>query len=419
MASSSQLGQHIPAIIKGHRHYSYGGAILPDQNIIKVPIPKEHPYQSHISRFALFPTYRTPNEPNAGVRAPHQRSLNPLVPASDSQVTVLRKTKGGPYRHEELQAPMETRKTTNTWSGQHGLQDHLQPVTGEVEAQMFYPTAQDTGLPDTSLRVWGVSRSERTANKSPWATSYQLHFTGRETNDLLRTDDFHEKSIGMITEKMTPNSAQPKERSHSVLLPPKLASGHKSRIRPGRHVPGRTRLLPAVNPAAESIPSAVTSQHDASGPLGVLSGYHGHHETLANDLTQDRNELSYEDIHHRMNPSYTESEESPQVSAARQIAPNAQNYPSGSVSNPGIRPRSPVLPSTQPGEEGGGQGGGGNASNRGHQSSLLELQDSFSKSEVHRRFHSSLRGAPVNLQDNVHTGRRHRFLGFHSYYYHN
>ena len=63
--------------------------------MIKVPIPKEHPYQAHISRFALFPTFRSPDDPDTGVRAASLRPLNPLVPSSAPEVTVLRKTKGG------------------------------------------------------------------------------------------------------------------------------------------------------------------------------------------------------------------------------------------------------------------------------------------------------------------------------------
>ncbi|KAK6327070.1 hypothetical protein J4Q44_G00027150 [Coregonus suidteri] len=80
-----------------------------------------------------------------------------------------------------------------------------------------------------------------------------------------------------------------------------------------------------------------------------------------------------------------------------------------SISNPCIQPRLHALPSTHPGERGRGR----------CQLALLELQDSFSKSEVHRLFHSSLQGGTVNLQDNVHTGRKHRFYGFNSYYFHN
>uniref|UniRef100_A0A3P8XS95 Uncharacterized protein n=1 Tax=Esox lucius TaxID=8010 RepID=A0A3P8XS95_ESOLU len=310
-----------------------------DTRMIRVPIPKEHPYQSHISRFALFPTFRSPDDPDTGVRAASQRPLNPLVPASAPQVTVLRKTKGGPYRHEVLQAPKAMRKSTITWPGQHGFLDHPRPVTGDAETQVFYPMALKSVFPNPSLRDWGVTLSERTANtlhnleKSLWATSYQLDFTGSGPSNPLRMDDFHEKTIAMITGKMTPYTAQ-------------LVC---------------TVTTNLMNKVCKSILMEIQDQK-------------------------------------RQNREITE-------------------IPC-SISNPCIQPRPPVLPSTQPGEGGGVLAGGGNAPNCRHQSSLLELQDSFSKSEVHRRFRSSLQGGPVNLQDNVHAGRKHHFYGFNSYYFH-
>lgn len=43
--------------------------------------------------------------------------------------------------------------------------------------------------------------------------------------------------------------------------------------------------------------------------------------------------------------------------------------------------------------------------------SLLDLQNSFSKSKAHQRFNSSITRAAVNLRDNVVTGKRHSFYG--------
>lgn len=51
-------------------------------------------------------------------------------------------------------------------------------------------------------------------------------------------------------------------------------------------------------------------------------------------------------------------------------------------------------------------------------SSLKDLQDSFSKTQAHRNFHNSITLTPVNLRDNVCTGRRHDFYGINSYYLH-
>ncbi|XP_031676395.1 uncharacterized protein C7orf31 isoform X2 [Oncorhynchus kisutch] len=327
-SSSSQKSKHTPAIIKGHRHLSYGGSVPPenitiqqfydltptkksnlrlndqlipkptDINIgeimIKVPIPKEHPYQTHISRFALFPTFRSPDDPDTGVRAASLRPLNPLVPSSAPEVTVLRKTKGGPYRHEVLEAPMTTRKKTISWPGQHGFLDHPKPVKGEAQTQVFYPKSQKTVFPNPTLRDWDVTLSERTANmlrnveKSHWVTSYQLHYTGTGSTNPWRLDDYHENTVDMITGKTTPYTTQLRERSHPVLLPPKPRDGRKARIRQGRHKVESTYHPPVTAPAAESHSTDQTStQNHPAGPLGTMSGHQSHQEIKRNPSTQD------------------------------------------------------------------------------------------------------------------------------------
>lgn len=52
-------------------------------------------------------------------------------------------------------------------------------------------------------------------------------------------------------------------------------------------------------------------------------------------------------------------------------------------------------------------------------STLLELQDSFRKSEAQRRFRQSIQDTEVDLRDNHYTGRKHTFCGFNAYYFHN
>lgn len=55
--------------------------------IIKIPTLKWHPYSSHISKFAIFPSFRPPGDPETGVRASSRPYFNPGM-------TVLKKTKG-------------------------------------------------------------------------------------------------------------------------------------------------------------------------------------------------------------------------------------------------------------------------------------------------------------------------------------
>lgn len=83
-----------------------------------------------------------------------------------------------------------------------------------------------------------------------------------------------------------------------------------------------------------------------------------------------------------------------------------------SISNPCILPRPPVLPGIRPADRDGTVGGGGAAL------SLLEVQNSFSKSTAHRNFNSSITRAAANLRDNVVTGKKHDFYGINCFYLH-
>lgn len=77
-----------------------------------------------------------------------------------------------------------------------------------------------------------------------------------------------------------------------------------------------------------------------------------------------------------------------------------ENVSQGSASHPRVLPRLPV-------PSGRGEAGAG---------ALLELQESFSKSAVHRSFTSSVTGAAVSLSNSVASGRKHNFFGINCYY---
>lgn len=62
--------------------------------MIKVPTPKQHPYASHVSQFAVFPSFRSPDDPETGLRASCQRFPSALIPNSAPDVTLISKTKG-------------------------------------------------------------------------------------------------------------------------------------------------------------------------------------------------------------------------------------------------------------------------------------------------------------------------------------
>nr|XP_020468478.1 uncharacterized protein C7orf31 homolog isoform X2 [Monopterus albus] len=193
------------------------------EKMTKIPTLKEHPYSSHISQFAMFPSFRSPDDPDTGVRAASQSFLNLHIPNSASNVTLLSKTIGGPYRHEILETPMKTRKKAVMWPGEHGFLKHTNPLKGE--SQVFYPTPPKMVLPNPKLREWDLSLPEQTSNmlinleRTHWLTSYQMNYTGSGPANPLQIDDFKEKmsDLAGINLHTTPL----RERSYPVFIPSK------------------------------------------------------------------------------------------------------------------------------------------------------------------------------------------------------
>ncbi|XP_034553558.1 uncharacterized protein C7orf31 homolog [Notolabrus celidotus] len=167
------------------------------EKMIKIATPKQHPYSSHISKFAMFPSYRSPDDPETGVRAASKPFLNPLIPNRAPDVTLLSKTIGSPFRHEILENPINNSKKAVMWTGECGFLEHTKPLKGGN--QVFYPTPPKTVLPNPKLRDWDLALSERTSNmlknleKSHRLTSYQINYTGSGPANPLMIDDFKEK----------------------------------------------------------------------------------------------------------------------------------------------------------------------------------------------------------------------------------
>ncbi|XP_078391819.1 sperm-associated microtubule inner protein 4 [Cetorhinus maximus] len=258
-----------PALMeKGHRHFGYGGHPLPsdvvieqyydltqlkksqlrptdqllpstaefalDQKQIRVPFPIEHPYYSHISKFAVFPNFNSPNDPNTGVRAGQLLPINPDMPAKSYDVIVNKKIKG--------QGHVQSQGAEQIDRGQfclHSLspmeemvlciirQAAVKPIYPKLvkeHKQVFYPTPPKLIAPNMSERTIENAVSERTANmlknieKSHWLTTYKKEFTGSGPMNPLQLDDYHDKTISKIAGKSNYFS-ELKEQSHPASLP--------------------------------------------------------------------------------------------------------------------------------------------------------------------------------------------------------
>uniref|UniRef100_A0A4W6DKH3 Uncharacterized protein n=1 Tax=Lates calcarifer TaxID=8187 RepID=A0A4W6DKH3_LATCA len=433
------------------------------EKMIKSAAPKEHPYSSHISRFTMFPSFRSPDDPETGVRAASKSYLSPLIPNSAPDITLLSKTIGGPYRHEILETPIKTRKKAVTWSGDHIF---LDPLKGEN--QVFYPTPPKTVLPNPKLRDWDLSLSERACNmlknleRTHWVTSYQMHYTGSGPANPLKIDDFKEKMsdpTGMNSQTAPLFFSLQRERSYPVFVPSKQKQGcvRKCGSCVGRRTcsPTAAELLNPSSAPKQGTATATTNQHRPQ-EITVKHNEDRERENCKVHFDESLMQAPVSQSSQEANTAWiTDTERSPDLynhplsqgeidreksltelcdepSCKKQYFKVGRNSFSHShsavskdqadinshtglshnISNPCILPRPPILPGIHPVDRVGIMGRENAAL------SLLDFQNAFSKSEVHCNFNRSIAHATVDLRDNAVTGKKHDFFGINCYYLH-
>ncbi|XP_014326348.1 uncharacterized protein C7orf31 homolog [Xiphophorus maculatus] len=458
------------------------------ERMTKTTTLKEHPYSSHISRFAMFPSFLSPDDPERGVRAASQRFTNPLIPNKPPDVTLLSKTIGGPYRHEILENPFKSRKMDVSWKGENGFLDHSKPVKGETK--IFYPAPPKTILPNPKLRRWDLSLSERTSNilrnleRKLWITSYQMDFTGSGPANPLKTDDFKEK-ISSLT-GINSHSAPLRELSCPVFVPSKPKGGRRRRLQTKRSDSPNFAGLQMSNVNQSTAPSYVYQKQ----PQELMANYNKVTDMSQMGHSQSESETGLIDVQHtdpsleilqqravdhgrerenrkiRFNKSLIQESESKSSEGATVHLSNTQQFNLSRessfqreakvktetnsmeelqkedpqikkqplrVGNPLRSELHDALSSKEDDKTNGSEllsslpnvsilprgsvflGVPTNtfetAGRTGTNLTLLDLQNSFSKSEAHQRFNNSITHAAVDLRDNVVTGKRHNFYG--------
>ncbi|XP_071325186.1 sperm-associated microtubule inner protein 4 [Trachinotus anak] len=445
------------------------------EKMIKIETPKEHPYSSHISRFAMFPSFRYPDDPETRVRV---KSINH-------------------YR---------------VISYDNFLQ-HTKPLKGENQV---YPTPPKTVLPNPKHPDWDFSSSERTSNmlksleRTHWVTSYQMHYPGSRPANPLKIDGFKEKMRAQAG--MNSHIVLLRERSGPVFVPSKPKQGCRNRQ---GSCEGRTACSPSaaehLNPSMplkqgtatviinQHGPQEITAKHNEAdlNPKGPSQSENsaGSTEAQSAELSQEASHKQQTHCkcftHERENSKVQFDESLMQVSMSQSsqkantawladterpldlhnrplsqgekslmelrdeqshkkqyfkvggnssslslsaVAKNQAGIDlhtellsrdaseqekqaevrglSHSISNPCILPRPPALPGIHPVDR---------VATMGRENaalSLLDIQNSFSKSEVHRNFNNSIKRAAVNLRDNVVRGKKHNFYGINCYYLH-
>ncbi|CAN2389797.1 Chromosome 7 open reading frame 31 [Pristimantis euphronides] len=465
---------------KGHKHYGYGGdpwprglpieqyydltmlkksdvrvsddlypkppaAYISDKQICE-DFPAEHPYHSHISKYAVFPSFTPSAEPS---RCP--TPLHPQTPASGYPAVVLRKTKGNPYRHEIVTITSDNQKLPLTWPGQQGYY-HI-PKFHNENVQIYYPIPPKTVAPNALDRSYEETLSERTLNlqrnlmRSQWLTSYNRSFTvcllGNGEMNPLKLDDFHDRVIGKITGR-TDENTEMKPTFLSTILHARPLERRIARL--------QDVTCPLVKEDGcidlESEDHAVHSDNkcvpDAQSP--VIHDVHPNNSDNCNSTEKEHSEQMRAKWQHKEPDRYkiTDTEQT-EALYRRQVTPTPYVLESKLVNNDNYQQirqiqnlgsESPYNLSTHVQQNDCTSktfsswkphnnqrvSHYNNLNNNVRTSlrpSLQELQESFSKSQAHKTLHKHFPEEAKDLRENYTSRKRNMFYGYHSFYFHN
>ncbi|XP_019741884.1 uncharacterized protein spmip4 isoform X1 [Hippocampus comes] len=363
-----------------------------DVNVVekaaKTAIPREHPYASHISRFEMFPSFRSSGDHRAGFRPALFPFISPIVPTTP-KVTVLSKTKGGPYRHEILEIP--TRAKTAKWPGEISYTDRPKPVRGVRHALYAAPTR--AVLPNPKICDGDLTASDWTSNmlrsmdRMHWITSYQMHYQGLQ--QACKIDDFREKMSEPTgrTSHSAPLGTE-RDRSVYVLVPSKL----RQRRRQGRNT--KSTYADMFSPATNQ--GATSARIQRICPM-----------CQCNKTTGPQNVVSDPSRAVSGGTEATESNQAESKEAAKVHFDESLTRPPASTNEQGARrklSRLRVLPGIAPGGRAAGMRAGAG-------DGLLGLQGNYSRTNAHHNFNSSVKYASLDLRDNIFTGKKHNFYG--------
>ncbi|XP_057691214.1 uncharacterized protein LOC130915292 [Corythoichthys intestinalis] len=308
----------------------------------------------------MFPPFRKSADPQTFP------FLSPIVPTVP-KVTVLSKTKGGPYRHEILETARGAKTAIRT--GEFSFSDRPKPVWGVRHALYAAPTMAVLPHPKDG----DLTASERTSHmlrrmdKIQWVTSYQMDYKG------LPHHDFREKMCAPTrgTSQSAPLCPD-RDRAVLVLVPSKLRQ--EARRRKGRNLKSphaEMFLKPSLKNLGVCVCNKIAPQLANTEETRTT-------ECSSNNRAERKEEAK---VH------FDKRLKSPVVT-------NNQQTKMSRLRLPGITPLVRTAGIVH------GDGGG-----------LRSLQGGYSKSKAHQTFNDSIKYASLNLRDNVYTGKKHNFYG--------
>ncbi|XP_065794897.1 sperm-associated microtubule inner protein 4 isoform X3 [Muntiacus reevesi] len=406
---------------KGHQHYGFGGEIWPRKLPIEQyyylsqnkksdiygndsllpkppnstvgeicsPYPIEHPYHTHISRGAMFPTFTSPKDLYTGIKARTQQPFPPTVPTKPYDTTVL-KTRGNPYRYELLDFPTDSKKKALVWPGQQVYFDQekfhpalrpTRPLEGRIARLIQNRRPLEATLeqrppscPDCTPRVLCTFHTFVPSSTEMMALSDNIPAGVTHKNHEIEEKIKEEQSL--LSTYALPSCYPTKDLADNYDIKPfpKITDTKKTEDLYWRQLSLKPQLIPYCNPD-HYIPYEHLNQYNVyQNPVSLSKP----------DILQSKPDLKTFDFEHFL-------------SKPEQLTLNMED---DEETKPilGWIPRAGVA---KP------------------QTDLLELKNAFSKTGAQKRFHTSVLEDYKDLRDKEHSGKRHQFYGHNSYYFYN
>ncbi|KAM9650044.1 LOW QUALITY PROTEIN: sperm-associated microtubule inner protein 4 [Morphnus guianensis] len=352
--------------------------------LLRLPFPTSHPYQTHISTYAMIPNFRS-HDLDTAIDASSHQPFHPHIPTKAFDVVVLRKTRelymlivaasvedtsalrmmNKPDSCEHLVAS-ETNRAINIAANPHkSKMDHLvylkqnflpslsqvRPLEGYTACLLQGQHPYESILQEQYSSKRDVSQEQATLSQTCYQKVHYLDtrppiYKLQKITDTLQTEALYRGQL----------SARPELES----LPKSACSLSYEDFKP-RHLDQHTIWENPVSLNKPGLPLDVKSEESR-----ILLHKLSHQEACQ--------------------PSWR-PEDGPRQTALPEWIPSCKV----------------PLPSCKVPQ---------------NQTALLELQHSFCKTAAQKHFHDSIRGETKDLS-NITEGKRHKFYGFNAFYFFN
>nr|XP_020036723.1 uncharacterized protein C7orf31 homolog [Castor canadensis] len=450
---------------------------------ICLPYPIEHPYHTHTCRCALFPTFTSPKDLYTGTKACTQQPFPPTVPTKAYDTMVLKtRGNPYRYELLDFPMDSKKKALTWPGQGVYydfpKCAEKNKPIFYPKPPKTYVPNTSLNSW--DSLNSVKEANIQRNLEKSHWITSYTHDFTGLGPMNPLELDDYHEKEIAELTGQIG-FDPQPQEKFHPVLKPSRPLEGRIARLIQNRRpleaivqqgtascpdctprvlctfhtfIPSSTEMMALKDNTLSGMTHKNQNIEEKIKEQDLLSTYALPSCDSSKDLntvydikslpkitdTKKTDDLYWRQLLLKPPPSpycksnhyihyehFKSSIRDPYATCQNSISLNKssilQNKPHIDAftlehflskpeeklnlnleNNEETRPIVDWIP---------------RAGVAKPHTNLLDLKNSFSKTNAQNRFHNSVLEDHKDLRDKVHSGMKHQFYGHNSYYFYN